>query len=150
MKKTYFAIILLANIHSIFAQNNTGNQGQFNPTKSNVPTSPEVALLGRFGDIPVGHYTGTAQVSVPLYNLKADHLEIPLVLSYHTSGVKVADEAPWVGLGWNFMPEGTITQEIRGKEDNHYGGDGFSTYNLSFSHRKKNPAMPILNLVAST
>lgn len=127
MKKVLIAIILLANIHNIFGQNNAGNQSQFNPGKSSVPTSPEVALLGRFGDIPVGHYTGTASVSVPLYNLKVDHLEIPLVLSYHTSGIKIADEATWVGLGWNFMPEATITQEIRGKEDNPYGGDGFNT-----------------------
>ena len=103
------------------------NTNQYDPKVNSVPTSPEVALLGRFGDIPVGHYTGTANVSIPLYNLKVDNIEIPLVLSYHTSGIKVADEATWVGLGWSFMPEGTITQEIRGKEDAISGGDFFHT-----------------------
>ncbi|MCF2217932.1 hypothetical protein H9Q08_01275 [Chryseobacterium sp. PS-8] len=124
MKKTTIAIVLLASLNNISGQ---GNQSQYNPSAKNVPTSPEVALLGRFGDIPIGHYTGTAEVSVPLYNLKVDNIDIPLALSYHTSGIKVADEATWVGLGWNFMPEGTITQEIRGREDNPYGGDGFNT-----------------------
>lgn len=124
MKKTTIAIVLLASLNNIFGQ---GNQSQYDPGIKNVPTSPEVALLGRFGDIPVGHYTGTAEVSVPLYTLKVDNIEIPLALSYHTSGIKVADEATWVGLGWNFMPEGTITQEIRGREDYWLdGGDGFN------------------------
>ncbi len=124
MKRVTVAIVLLASLNNIFGQ---GNQNQYDPSIKNVPTSPEVALLGRFGDIPVGHYTGTAEVSVPLYTLKVDNIEIPLALSYHTSGIKVADEATWVGLGWNFMPEGTIAQEIRGKEDYWLdGGDGFS------------------------
>lgn len=128
MKKTTIAILLLASANNIFGQNNNNaNQSQYDPGIRNVPTSPEVALLGRFGDIPVGHYTGTAEVSVPLYTLKVDNIEIPLALSYHTSGIKVADEATWVGLGWNFMPEGTITQEIRGREDFVSGGDGFNT-----------------------
>lgn len=134
MKKTTIAIVLLASLNNIFGQ---GNQSQYDPSVKNVPTSPEVALLGRFGDIPVGHYTGTAEVSVPLYNLKVDNIEIPLALSYHTSGIKVADEATWVGLGWSFMPEGTITQEIRGREDFVSGGDGFSGnsgYNVFKSH----------------
>ncbi|WP_346983964.1 hypothetical protein [Chryseobacterium sp. POE27] len=124
MKKITIAIVLLASLNNLFGQ---GNQSQYDPGIKNVPTSPEVALLGRFGDIPVGHYTGTAEVSVPLYTLKVDNIEIPLALSYHTSGIKVADEATWVGLGWNFMPEGTITQEIRGREDSVTGGDGFNT-----------------------
>lgn len=134
MKRVTVAIVLLASLNNIFGQ---GNQNQYDPGIKNVPTSPEVALLGRFGDIPVGHYTGTAEVSVPLYALKVDNIEIPLALSYHTSGIKVADEATWVGLGWNFMPEGTITQEIRGREEFVSGGDGFPNsggYNAFKSH----------------
>ncbi|GEN77505.1 hypothetical protein [Chryseobacterium hagamense] len=137
MKKVTIAIVLLASVSNIFGQSNGSNHSQYDPGVRNVPTSPEVALLGRFGDIPVGHYTGTAEVSVPLYTLKVDNIEIPLALSYHTSGIKVADEATWVGLGWNFMPEGTITQEIRGREEFVSGGDGFSNnggYNVFKSH----------------
>ena len=137
MKKVTIAIVLLASVSNIFGQNNTSNQSQYDPSVRNVPTSPEVALLGRFGNIPVGHYTGTAEVSVPLYLLKVNNIEIPLTLSYHTSGIKVADEATWVGLGWNFMPEATITQEIRGREEFVAGGDGFSNiagYNIFKSH----------------
>jgi len=128
MRKKTIGIILLTlfNYNPVSGQN-SGNQNQYDASIKNVPTSPEIALLGRFGDIPVGYYTGTAEVSIPLYTLKVDHIEIPLLLTYHTSGIKVSDEATWVGLGWNFLPEGTITQEIRGREDSVTGSDGFNT-----------------------
>src|SRR5258706_8838150 len=61
--------------------------------KINIPTSPEAALLGRFGDIPIGYYTGTAGISIPLYTIREGSLEIPVTLSYHSSGIKVEDQA---------------------------------------------------------
>lgn len=85
--------------------------------KLSIPSSPEAALLGRFGDIPVGYYTGTPEITVPLYSVKEDGIEIPITLSYHSSGIKVADEATWVGLGWDLSPEGTISIEVCGEVD---------------------------------
>lgn len=99
-----------------------GQSGSSYVSKINIPTSPEAALLGRFGDIPIGYYTGTADISVPLYNIKVNELNIPLTLNYHSSGIKVDDQATWVGLGWDLSPEGIIVQEVRGVNDeNDYG-----------------------------
>lgn len=97
-------------------------QNEFTP-RINIPTSPEAALLGRFGDIPIGYYTGTADVSIPLYTIKEGTVEVPLTLRYHGSGIRVDEQATWVGLGWELMPEGAITQEVRGKsdEEDRYG-----------------------------
>lgn len=103
-------------------------QSSFAPKITSIPSSPEAALLGRFGDIPIGYYTGTANISIPLYSIKENGVEIPISLNYHGSGIKVSDEATWVGLGWSLEPEGSIIQEIRGKEDsfdntkNYLGG----------------------------
>jgi len=83
----------------------------------NIPTSPEAALLGRFGDIPISYYSGTANISIPLYTIKKGSLEIPIILNYNSTGVKVEDEATWVGLGWDLSPGGLISQEVRGKND---------------------------------
>lgn len=85
----------------------------------NIPTSPEAAIIGRFGDIPIGYYTGTANISIPLYSIKEGDIEIPLTLQYHSSGIKVDDQATWVGLGWDLSPEGSIIQEVRGKNDEY-------------------------------
>ncbi|MGN7812850.1 hypothetical protein ACTJIW_23975 [Flavobacterium sp. 22659] len=123
-KKILMYTLILFNFNFSFSQTNSS----YAPKVNNIPSSPEAALLGRFGDIPVGYYTGTANVSVPLYTIKENDIEIPIMINYHGSGIKVADEATWVGLGWSLQPEGTILQEIRGKEDindnakNYLGG----------------------------
>lgn len=113
-KKEIWGLLLIAflNIHSLLAQNNIS----FAP-KLSIPTSPEAALLGRFGDVPVGYNTGTASISIPIYAISESGLQIPITLDYHSSGIKVSDDATWVGLGWNLSPEGTIIQEVRGKRD---------------------------------
>ncbi|HWB91540.1 MAG TPA: hypothetical protein VG605_06795, partial [Puia sp.] len=82
-----------------------------------LPTSPEAAILGRFGDIPIGYYTGTTNVSIPLYTVKEAGLDIPITLSYHGSGIKVEDQASNVGLGWSLEPGGSIIQVVNGVED---------------------------------
>ncbi|WP_199117773.1 hypothetical protein [Pedobacter sp. ASV28] len=41
------------------------------------------------------------------------------MLRYQPSGIKVTDEATWVGLGWSLDPEPSIQQEIRGKSDTY-------------------------------
>lgn len=107
-----FLILFFFTSLSIFSQ----TISTYTP-KLSIPSSPEAALLGRFGDIPVGYYTGTAEIAVPLYSIKEDGIEIPITLSYHSSGIKVADEATWVGLGWDLSPEGTISVEVRGEVD---------------------------------
>ena len=93
------------------------NTNTYIPKINNIPSSPEAALLGRFGDIPIGYYTGTANISIPIYTIKEAGVEIPIQLRYHSSGIKVADEATWVGLGWDLSPGGEIIQEVRGKRD---------------------------------
>lgn len=85
--------------------------------KQIVPTSPEAALLGRFGDIPIGYYTGTAEINVPLYTIKENGVEIPIALNYHSSGIRVEDQASDVGLGWLMEPGGAVIQIVNGKDD---------------------------------
>lgn len=76
--------------------------------------SPDVASLGKYGDLPLDYYTGTANIQVPLHTINFDGLEIPLSLSYNTGGIKVAQEATWVGLGWTLSSEPIITRQIKG------------------------------------
>lgn len=124
IKLTIILNLFLAYLGPTFSQNPID--------KINIPTSPEAALIGRFGDIPIGYYTGTANISIPLYTIKESGVEIPITLSYHSSGIKVEDQATWVGLGWDLSPEGSIIQEVRGKNDeedygNYCPGNNFYT-----------------------
>lgn len=52
--------------------------------------------------------------------MKIGELQLPLYLSYHASGIKVAQEATWVGLGWDLMAGGCINRVISGSHDDAY------------------------------
>jgi YD repeat-containing protein len=94
-----------------------------------VPTSPNAASLGIFGSIPVGHYTGVPNISIPLYEIKSGDLTLPISLAYHASGIKVAQEASSVGLGWALMAGGCITRSVKQGDDfgNRNGSYGTGT-----------------------
>src|ERR1044072_7314014 len=53
-----------------------------------VPPSPNVASLGKYGEIPVSLYTGIPNISIPLFEIKDGSLDVPITLSYHAGGVK--------------------------------------------------------------
>lgn len=82
-----------------------------------MPPSPNAAGLMRHANIPVNLSTGIANVSVPLFELPAKNMAIPVYLSYHTSGIKVNDVASPVGLGWALNAGGAITRIVRGLPD---------------------------------
>src|SRR6201996_5927907 len=73
-----------------------------------LPPSPNAASLMKFSDVPVSPYTGTADVSVPIYTIKARGLDIPISLQYHTGGIRLKEEASSVGLGWALSAGGAI------------------------------------------
>ena len=50
--------------------------------------------------MPVGHYTGTPSISIPLFELEGHTLSLPLSLSYHASGIKVSEIGSWVGMSF--------------------------------------------------
>ncbi len=98
-------------------------QEQFEGTQL-IPPSPNAASLGQYADVPVSNYTGLANLSIPVYTIKSGEIELPITLSYHSSGIKVAQEASWVGLGWALNAGGMISRQVRGKDD--FGQEGLS------------------------
>jgi YD repeat-containing protein len=90
-----------------------------------IPPSPSAASLGQYGDYPVSNYTGVPSISIPLYTITSGELQLPITLSYHGSGIKVAQEASWVGLGWTLNAGGAITRQINGMDD--FGAWGYPT-----------------------
>ena len=82
-----------------------------------IPPSPTVMEIQKFIDVPVNMYTGTPDISIPLYTLKTPQLELPIVLKYHASGLKVEEDASWVGAGWTLQAGGVVSRTIRGLPD---------------------------------
>ncbi|WPU95633.1 hypothetical protein SNE25_08890 [Mucilaginibacter sabulilitoris] len=79
----------------------------------------------KFVDVPVSPYTGTADVSVPIYTIKTKGIEVPISLAYHTGGIRLAEEAGSTGLGWALNAGGMISRTINDKDD--MGGKYFGT-----------------------
>ena len=79
--------------------------------------SPEASAFKKYGDYQVNEYTGSADIRVPLYTLSYKDIDVPIDLTYDASGIKVDQEASWVGLGWNLMVGGCINYVASGKVD---------------------------------
>jgi YD repeat-containing protein len=72
--------------------------------------------------MPVNEAAGTPSISLPLYEVHSGSLTLPLTLSYHASGIRVGDQASWVGLGWALNGGGVITRQVRGMPDERSRG----------------------------
>lgn len=79
--------------------------------------SPDVQALNRYGQIPVSYFTGTPQISIPLYETDIRGFKLGISLSYNSSGIKVDDIASSVGLGWVLNAGGVISRSVRGIAD---------------------------------
>lgn len=82
-----------------------------------IPSSPEAAELGKYGNVPVSLFTGTPSINIPLYDLKGVYLDLPVTISYKASGFKPQEAASWVGLGWSLNAGGMITRSVVGNPD---------------------------------
>lgn len=79
--------------------------------------TPEASELGKYGKMPVGHFTGTPEISIPLTELRAKGFTVPVSLSYHASGNKPDAHPGWTGLGWSLHAGGRITRTTNGLDD---------------------------------
>lgn len=82
--------------------------------------SPTAASLGSFGDTPVGLYTGTPNIEIPL--VETDEGDFSVTLNYNASGVRVSQAGGWVGIGWALQAGGAITRTVRGLPDDNRNG----------------------------
>lgn len=112
-KKLSAAILSLL----IFIISNSYAQSSAVPSPNIISPSPTSSSLGKFGEIPVSLYTGTTNISIPIHTISNGSLKMPVNINYHTSGIKVGEEASWVGLGWSLNAGGVINRSIRGLSD---------------------------------
>lgn len=91
--------------------------------------SPEAAAFRRYGEYAVNEYTGNPNITIPLYTLHYKDIDIPITLAYDGSGIKVDQDASWVGLGWNLMVGGCINYVAAGDVDPRTLNTNASTWN---------------------
>jgi len=105
-------IILVCILAQIFCVKSFAQEKDFVP--SFIPPSPTAYELGKYGQIPIGLFTGTPNINIPLYEYKTKNLSVPISLSYNSNGIKVDQIESNVGLGWSLNAGGVISRIIRG------------------------------------
>jgi len=116
MRNFLLSCLFFSSGYSLFAQSGAGP----NPSLQQiVPTSPGAAALAKYVNYPVSYCNGLPQIEIPIYEIKDGDINIPISLSYHASGLKVAERPGWVGLGWTLNAEPAISRSIRGQPDEH-------------------------------
>jgi YD repeat-containing protein len=110
MKRTLLLYVLFLTLGTrSFAQ--TGMNENYDPP------SPEASALGKYVDHPVGNFTGTPKIEIPLFEIKTGRITVPITISYHGSGVKVDEIASRTGIGWVLNAGGAISRTVKGWPD---------------------------------
>jgi hypothetical protein len=107
-----------------------------NLVKDVVMPAPNAAALGKYGDVPISHFTGVPNINIPLHTVQTGSLSLPITLDYHASGHKVAETASWVGAGWSLNAGGIITRTVLGLKDEHTKGSLYIDYNAPTSNEE--------------
>lgn len=89
--------------------------------KSYTVSSPDIYNFEKFKLNPLNHYTGKANVNIPIFTINTGNISYPIGLSYDTGGIKVDQLASNVGLGWN-LSKTIITRTIN--QDNDFNNLG--------------------------
>lgn len=109
MKRVIFFGLLAIIGFVTYAQDNNTGEPTFLP--------PNAAAFSKYGDIPVSHHTGVANISVPIFTITEGNLSLPISMSYHSGGIRVDEMASWVGLGWSLNAGGVISRSVQGGLD---------------------------------
>ena len=79
--------------------------------------SPEAAKMTKYADTPVSNAYGQVEIGIPIFTVQGRSLQLPIALSYDSSGIKPEEISGIVGLGWSLQAGGVITRTIIGRVD---------------------------------
>ena len=107
-----------------------------------LPPSPNASSVQKYGNTSTNNYSGSVNVSIPIYTIKYKGLTLPIILNYTGSnGIKVQEFATYTGLAWTLNFGGMVSRTIRGladEETNGYLHTNFTIFNKSLSSVTEN------------
>jgi len=80
-------------------------------------SGPEIANLGQYGSVPVGHFTGVPDIFIPLYTVQVGSYSLPISVNYHLASTKPTTAPGILGAAWSLKAGGYIARNVRGRYD---------------------------------
>jgi hypothetical protein len=114
--KILFVILFISSL-------NVKSQNESSITNFSIVTniqSPNSASLGTYGAIPVSLYSGTPNISIPLYQINEGNIPLDINLQHDASGVRVNSVPGWVGQNWSLQAGGLIERSIKGRSADEF------------------------------
>ena len=104
----------------------------------NYPITPQASAIFKSIAAPVSYYTGQPNVSIPIYTISQDGVQVPISISFSTSGILVTEEATNVGIGVRLNWGGSIVRSTNGQADERgfFYEDYKTSTNLSWNEVK--------------
>lgn len=113
MNRMRLSLLWAAALSSVVSGSLNGQDDVSNALFKSGPISSSNQIVPNVGS-NVNMYTGKANIAIPLCEVQAEGLSIPITLSYQTGGIKVTDITGNVGLGWNFSMGAKISRSMSG------------------------------------
>jgi len=61
--------------------------------------------------------SGIKTITIPLYNINFEGVDIPISVSYQTRGIRYGEDSGELGAGWTLTPGHRVSRVIMGRED---------------------------------
>lgn len=124
MRPRLFYLFILAQLCGLFSasaqQQGRSGYDDVSRLKSYYPVSTEAARLFRRLPESMDYARGRATIRIPVFEVKAGGLTLPISLAYTTGGIRVTDQNGAVALGWTLEAEPAISREVRGEPDERH------------------------------
>lgn len=87
--------------------------------------APDVWQFMKYGNHQPSLYTGTVNVSIPIYTYEDKDFKIPISVDYASNGFIPNQQTGILGMGWGLNAGGCITREVREVPDDKMENEGF-------------------------
>lgn len=111
----YIFICCLLGVFVIAFGQDANEKLPFYPTE--IHPTPNVSNLNGFIDFPTNLSTGGVNISIPIYNIQQNDLNVPISIDYNINNVTVNATSSNVGLGWSLNAGGVISRITNGIAD---------------------------------
>ncbi|WP_143569692.1 RHS repeat protein [Tenacibaculum agarivorans] len=82
-----------------------------------VPPTPNAHSLGQYGEVPIGMFTGSPNMAIPITAISLQGYSLPVNLVYNSNGIRIDQYSSPVGLGWDLIANGVITRRVNDEPD---------------------------------